>query len=128
MTSASADPLHPMGLQTAGLPAHALTALTQALARHPEIEQVWLYGSRALARHHPASDIDLCLQAPGLSLQGLWQVETELDDLLLPWKLDICLWHQLDHPELMDHIRRVGIPLLTDRPVTALNPSVSPSA
>ena len=110
------------GSNTAGLPERALTALTQALARHTEIEQVWLYGSRAMGRQRPASDIDLCLQAPSLSLQGLWQLETELDDLLLPWKLDLCLWHQLDHPDLMTHIQRVGVPLLANRPAISLHP------
>lgn len=105
---------------TTGLPEHALTALTRTLARHPEIEQVWLYGSRAMGRHRPTSDIDLCLQAPSLGLQDLWQLETELDDLLLPWKLDMCVWHQLDHPDLKAHIQRVGIPLLADRPPTPL--------
>lgn len=111
---------------TVGLPERALKALTQVLDAHVDIEQVWVYGSRALGRHRPNSDIDLCLQAPHLTLQGLWQLETQLDDLLLPWQIDVCVWHQLNHPDLMAHIQRVGIPLLRDRPFLPLK--LSPRA
>lgn len=103
-------------LHQTGLPDPTLHALTKCLAAHTDIEQVWLYGSRAMGRHRPSSDIDLCVQAPRLTLQGLWKLETELDDLLLPWQIDLCVWHQLNHPDLMAHIQRVGIPFLADRP------------
>lgn len=46
----------------------------------------------------------------------------QLDDLLLPWQIDLSVWHQLNHPELMAHIQRVGIPLLSDRPLIPLLP------
>jgi uncharacterized protein len=109
-------------LADSGLPGTALQALTECFAPRTDIEQVWLYGSRALGRYRPNSDIDLCLQAPTLTLQGLWQLETQLDDLLLPWQIDLSVWHQLNHPELMAHIQRVGIPLLSDRPLIPLLP------
>lgn len=109
-------------LADSGLPGTALQALTECFAPRTDIEQVWLYGSRALRRYRPNSDIDLCLQAPTLTLQGLWQLETQLDDLLLPWQIDLSVWHQLNHPELMAHIQRVGIPLLSDRPLIPLLP------
>jgi len=34
--------------------------------------------------------------------------ENELDDLLLPWKIDLALKHRIDTPELRSHIDRVG--------------------
>ena len=37
------------------------------------------------------------------------KIENELDDLLLPYKIDLSLHHALDNPELIDHIRRVGL-------------------
>ncbi|MEB3362276.1 MAG: nucleotidyltransferase domain-containing protein [Synechococcaceae cyanobacterium] len=43
-------------LPRTGLPP---AAIQQVLAAHPEVEQAILYGSRALGRHRPASDIDL---------------------------------------------------------------------
>jgi uncharacterized protein len=46
----------------------------------------------------------------------------QLDDLLLPWQIDLSAWHQLNHPELKAHIQRVGIPLLSNRPLIPLLP------
>ena len=35
-----------------------------------------------------------------------------LDDLLLPWRVDLQLQHRIDHPGLLAHIERVGVALL----------------
>jgi hypothetical protein len=44
-----------------------------------------------------------------LSLAHQLQIESELDDLLLPYKIDLSRFHALDNPALIDHIRRVGV-------------------
>ncbi|MDM7938432.1 MAG: nucleotidyltransferase domain-containing protein [Cyanobium sp. CZS 48M] len=66
-----------------GLPAEASDRLLTLLGRDPGVEQVWLYGSRAMGRHRPASDIDLTLKGPALSHEGLLQLMAAVDDLLL---------------------------------------------
>jgi hypothetical protein len=35
----------------------------------------------------------------------------QLDDLLLPWQIDLQLRHLILHPELLGHIDRAGITL-----------------
>ena len=50
--------------QAIGLPEAAVIAIRQVLASHPEVEAAILYGSRALGRHRPASDVDLTLVWP----------------------------------------------------------------
>ena len=52
--------------QAIGLPEAAVVAIQQVLASHPEVEAAILYGSRALGRHRPASDIDLTLIGPAI--------------------------------------------------------------
>lgn len=94
-----------------GLPAEASTALLRLLAAHPGVEQIWLYGSRAMNRHRPGSDIDLSLEGSGLDHGDLLELMGEVDDLLLAWRVDLSLRHQLP-PELDAHLRRVGRPLL----------------
>ncbi len=80
-------------------------------SRYPEIETVIIYGSRAKGNFRPGSDIDLTLEEAGMSLSRRLQLETDLDDLLLPYKIDLSLRREIEDPALLDHIRRFGIPL-----------------
>ena len=82
------------------------------LKQQKGIEQVLLYGSRAMGRNHSGSDVDLCLVAPTLQLDDLLLLGARLDDLLLPWRFDLQLKHRIDHPGLLDHIERVGVALI----------------
>jgi hypothetical protein len=64
-----------------------------------------------LGRHRPGSDIDLTLEGPALEGRVLALIDTELDDLLLPWRFDLSIRHQLRSAPLIDHIARVGVPV-----------------
>jgi len=97
--------------QTTGLPDAALTAIRQVLASHPVVESATLYGSRALGRHRPASDIDLTLIGPAISAATLAHIDAELDDLLFPWMIDLSCLASIDHPALLAHIDRAGVEL-----------------
>ena len=65
-------------------------------------------------RHRSASDIDLTLIGQAISLRTLALIEAELDDLLLPWMIDLSRLADLSHPPLLAPIERVG-PLLYRR-------------
>ena len=95
-----------------GLPDADSAAVLALLRQQPGLEQVLLYGSRAMGRHHSGSDVDLCLVAPSLQLEDLLLLGARLDDLLLPWRFDLQLHHRIDHPGLLAHIERVGVALL----------------
>jgi predicted nucleotidyltransferase len=92
-----------------GLPGHAVEKICGIFRDFSQIRRVVLYGSRALGTYRTGSDIDLCIEAESLGLTELLSIENRMDDLLLPWKLDLSLLHQIDNPALLDHIRRVGI-------------------
>lgn len=92
-----------------GLPPDAFGRLVALLGKDDRIRKIWLYGSRALGKEKPGSDIDICLDAPSLGLEDLAMLETQLDELMLPWKVDLVLLHQIRDPDLLDHIQRVGI-------------------
>ena len=95
-----------------GLPAADSAAVLDLLKQQKGIDQVLLYGSRAMGRNHRGSDVDLCLVAPSLQLEDLLLLGARLDDLLLPWRFDLQLQHRIDHPGLLAHIERVGVALL----------------
>jgi predicted nucleotidyltransferase len=77
-------------------------------ALHSEIERVVLYGSRAKGTYKPASDIDVTLVGENLNLTVQQQIENELDDLLLPYKFDVSVFHHIENKDLIQHIERVG--------------------
>lgn len=82
--------------------------LTHVFQKYSQIEKVILYGSRAKGNYRAGSDIDITIVAPKMDLSGLLQIQNEIDDLLLPYKMDISLFHQIDNANLLDHIQRVG--------------------
>ena len=94
-----------------GLPANTVELIRGVLERYPEVEKALLYGSRAKGNYRPGSDIDLTLCGGGLNHTLLTRIVNELDDLLLPYQMDISLMSSLNHPALLDHIRRVGVVL-----------------
>ena len=91
-----------------GLTDEVLHKINEVFRRYPQVEQAILYGSRAMGRHRYNSDIDLTLLGHALNLKTLFRIETELDDLLLPYKIDLSVFDHIDNPDLVDHIRRVG--------------------
>jgi len=92
-----------------GLREDIIEELIKVFASFPEIEKAILFGSRAKGNFKAGSDIDLVLVAPKFTLTDLNKLENQLDDLLLPWKIDLALQHQVDNTDLLDHIKRVGI-------------------
>lgn len=79
------------------------------LEHYPAISKVVIFGSRAKGTHNKGSDIDLCLFAQNIDNTVLTALENELDDLLLPYEIDLCLFDQIRNPALKDHIQRVGL-------------------
>lgn len=92
-----------------GLKPSLITKIRNLFMHHREIEQALLYGSRAMGNYRNGSDIDLTLTGDRLTQSHLVQIEQELDDLMLPYKIDISLLHTIENPDLIEHIHRVGV-------------------
>lgn len=90
-----------------GLNSATVNALQQAFSQHGEVERVLLYGSRAKGAFRNGSNIDLTLLGDNLDYGLLNRIE--IDDLLLPYTVDLSLFQQIDNPDLIDHIRRIGL-------------------
>ncbi len=94
-------------VEGSGLPAVSIKAIQQVFQRYPGIRQAILYGPLAKGNFRPGSDIDLTLKGD-LIYQQLLRIETELDDLLLPYKVDLSLCELLDNPALIERNDWVG--------------------
>lgn len=92
-----------------GLNPNVLNALQNEFARIPQVQQARVYGSRAKGNYRPGSDIDIALFGSALTPQHLLTLENRLDDLLLPYQIDLCHFESLQNQALIDHIQRIGI-------------------
>jgi predicted nucleotidyltransferase len=92
-----------------GLSDQDIRSLREVFSRHPSIEKAILYGSRAMGNQRYNSDIDLTLTGKALNLGEQFRIEQELDDLLLPYRIDLSLLSSISNPDLLNHIRRVGL-------------------
>ena len=90
-----------------GIPLARVEQLQQLWRGQPGLQAVWLFGSRAMGRHGPGSDIDLCLEGPELDHNDRLVLMAAVDDLLLPWRVDLVLRQELPD-ELEAHVQRVG--------------------
>lgn len=102
-----------------GLEAQTIEKVRALLSLHPEVKRAILYGSRAKGNFKPFSDVDLTLVGPDLNLTIQQKIENELDDLLLPYKFDLSIYHHIQNEELIDHIARVGKDFYELRPSTS---------
>lgn len=92
-----------------GLPKEAISAIKDVLTAFPQVEKTVLYGSRAKSNHKIGSDIDLALFGDELDDRLMSRIFWALDDLLLPYKIDLSHFAKLRHPRLVEHIRSAGI-------------------
>ena len=90
-----------------GLSQKTIASICQIFSNYPAIQKAILYGSRAKGNYRHGSDIDLTLIGD-LSHQDLNRIETQLDDLLLPYMIDLSLFKDIENSELIDHVHRVG--------------------
>jgi predicted nucleotidyltransferase len=92
-----------------GLSENSIKAIHAVLAQNPNVETAVLYGSRAKGNYREGSDIDLALTGSKLDLSQMLRIAAMLDDLMIPYKVDVALLHQINNAELKDHIRRRGV-------------------
>jgi len=92
-----------------GLTESAIVKLVGVFAACPQIERVILYGSRAKGTFRNGSDIDLTIIGDAVTHDQLLALANQLDDLLLPYKIDLSLLRQIENADLLEHIRRVGV-------------------
>jgi uncharacterized protein len=92
-----------------GLKCSDIESICAVFARYPQVTRALLYGSRAKGNHKNGSDIDLTLEGNAtLKLEVLYRISDELDDLLLPYTIDLSILANISDPELIEHIQRVG--------------------
>lgn len=91
-----------------GIPVEMLRRLVECVKEYDKVEEIILYGSRAKGTARRFSDIDLTLKGECLTQLDLFEIAERIDDLYLPYEIDLSLYSQLDHQPLLDEIARYG--------------------
>jgi predicted nucleotidyltransferase len=93
-----------------GLKEATIQKICAVFAKFPQVDKAMLYGSRAKGNYKNGSDIDLTLCGDAdLTLDVLYKIMHELDDLLLPYTIDLSIFSDISDPDVVEHIRRLGV-------------------
>lgn len=98
-----------------GLSVEYNAEIAEIMSRHPEVERVVLYGSRAKGTHTNRSDIDLALMGSSIGDHTLGDIKLDLDESDVPLSIDVLIYATLENQDLKAHIDRVGLTLYTKK-------------
>ncbi len=83
--------------------------IIEILSANPRVERAVLFGSRAMGTHTSASDVDIALFGDSLTLDDLAQLAEKIDQLPIPQRVDLVLYHRIENENLAKHIQQHGI-------------------
>lgn len=107
-------------LEKYGLTKNDLSSIAEILYENQKVSRVVLFGSRATGEFRNGSDIDLVLKGRNLHLEDILNASIALDDLYLPYKIDLLIYDQIEEKELLGHIDKYGIVLKDPKTKTNL--------
>lgn len=102
-----------------GLKDNEIKALRETLASIPEVEEAIIYGSRARGTNKSSSDIDITLKGSNLTYLQLALLDAKIDDLYLPYFVDLNLFSMLKNADLIESIEREGKVLYRNQRIIA---------
>ena len=91
-----------------GLSDSVVEDLRRVFKQHPNIRQVFIFGSRAKDTYHNGSDIDLAAVGEGLTYNQLMDIAIQIEDLGLLYKVDVLDYQKQKETPIGAHIDRVG--------------------
>lgn len=91
-----------------GLSEEVIAQIGEILDRYPEVDSAVIYGSRAKGDYRLGSDIDLTLIGSSIDHAQHLAISGAIEDLMLPYTVDLSLFKEIENPNLRDHINRVG--------------------
>ncbi|MDE5791870.1 MAG: nucleotidyltransferase domain-containing protein [Muribaculaceae bacterium] len=98
-------------MKDTGLSEDTVSKLVGEIRKCEKVEEIILYGSRAKGTYKKFSDIDMTLKGKGLKREDLYPILEGIDDLYLPYEIDLSIYSDLDYQPLVDEIDRYGIRL-----------------
>jgi len=91
-----------------GLPTETIEKILAVLSKYDQVREAIIYGSRAKDTARQGSDIDLTLIGDEIDLNILNKISRDLEELPIPYTVDLSIYHRIQDQDLIDHIERVG--------------------
>ncbi len=91
-----------------GVKPSIIKAIHDIIFLNDKIEKTIIFGSRAKGNFKKGSDIDIAIIANELSFEELLEIKSKINELPIPYKVDIIDFNKLKNHNLIEHIKRVG--------------------
>ena len=91
-----------------GLSDDVIEEIQGVFCKHPEVEKVLIFGSRAKGNYRIGSDIDLAVIGNNLDYRLLLKIGCEIDDLELLYGVDLLDYQSKKTTPSGEQIDRVG--------------------
>ena len=93
-----------------GLNEKVVKDIVSILEKYSEVESACIFGSRARGDYRKGSDIDIALFGENLTFQINTKIYFEIDDLYLPYKIDLINFNSLTNEEkFKENILKEGV-------------------
>lgn len=92
-----------------GLDDTTIGRMLKVFETHAKVDEVILFGSRAKGNYKEGSDIDLAVKGRNITFDDILKLHGQLDELNLPYKIDLLDYATIKEKALVEHIDRVGI-------------------
>ncbi len=91
-----------------GLDTEDIKLINAVFAAHPAVQEVIIFGSRAMGNYKPGSDIDLVVKGENVKHKDILDICLGLDALDTLYTFDLQRFDGIKDPDVLDHIKRVG--------------------
>lgn len=98
-------------MRDTGLSADTISKLVEEILKCRKVNKIILYGSRAKGTFRTFSDIDITLIGDDLKREELYPILERIDDLYLPYEIDLSIYAEIDYQPLKEEIDRYGVEL-----------------
>jgi predicted nucleotidyltransferase len=105
-----------------GLLESDMASILEIIRNQELVEEVILFGSRAKGNFRTGSDVDLALKGESLTFEKVSHISYLLnEETNMPYHFDLVNYHQIQEPELIKHIDRIGIPIFQRKKELEIN-------
>lgn len=85
-----------------------LNRLTEVIQTLSKVNKIVLFGSRVKGNAKPSSDWDFALFGSNITTNDILTLQVEIEDLWLPYSVDLIDYNSIQNDALREHIDRVG--------------------